>query len=70
MVFKRLVEGDVQKAENAKIAVYTCPFDSAQTETKVIFIIGLEWKQTCFFFAKSINCFHSVESFDIAIWSL
>ncbi|XP_035231221.1 T-complex protein 1 subunit theta-like [Stegodyphus dumicola] len=34
MVFKRMVEGDVQKVENAKVAVYTCPFDSAQTETK------------------------------------
>ncbi|KFM72679.1 T-complex protein 1 subunit theta, partial [Stegodyphus mimosarum] len=34
MVFKRMVEGDVQKVANAKVAVYTCPFDSAQTETK------------------------------------
>lgn len=42
MVFKRLVEGDVQKVENAKVVVYTCPFDSTQTETKVNF-------QTSFF---------------------
>ncbi|KAG1665525.1 T-complex protein 1 subunit theta [Nymphon striatum] len=34
MVFKRQVEGDVSKAENAKIAVYSCPFDSVTTETK------------------------------------
>lgn len=34
MVFKRLVEGDVQKADSAKVVVYTCPFDSSQTETK------------------------------------
>ena len=35
MVFKRLVEGDVNKVENAKIAVYSCPLDVTQTETKV-----------------------------------
>ncbi|BFZ24873.1 hypothetical protein BsWGS_27912 [Bradybaena similaris] len=34
MVFKRQVEGDVTKAENAKIAVFSCPLDSMQTETK------------------------------------
>lgn len=34
MVFKRLVEGDVVRATNAKIAVYSCPFDSMATETK------------------------------------
>ncbi|XP_042895287.1 T-complex protein 1 subunit theta [Parasteatoda tepidariorum] len=34
MVFKRLVEGDIQKITDAKVAVYTCPFDFAQTETK------------------------------------
>ena len=34
MVFKRAVEGDVTKVEKAKIAVYTCPVDSVQTETK------------------------------------
>lgn len=35
MVFTRQVEGDVVKKANAKIAVYSCPFDSMQTETKV-----------------------------------
>jgi len=34
MVFKRLVEGDVTKAENCKVVVYTCPLDIMQTETK------------------------------------
>ena len=34
-MFKRLVEGDVNKVENAKIAVYSCPLDVTQTETKV-----------------------------------
>ena len=38
MVFKRLVEGDVNKVENAKIAVYSCPLDVTQTETKVCVI--------------------------------
>ena len=35
MVFKRLVESDITKAENCKVAVYSCPLDSMQTETKV-----------------------------------
>ncbi|XP_066584232.1 T-complex protein 1 subunit theta [Prorops nasuta] len=34
MVFKRQVEGDVTKSNNAKIAVYTCAVDIVQTETK------------------------------------
>jgi T-complex protein 1 subunit theta len=34
MVFKRQVEGDITRVEKAKIAVYTCPIDSVQTETK------------------------------------
>merc|ERR550534_2940907 len=34
MVFKRLVETDITSVENAKIACYTCPIDSMQTETK------------------------------------
>ncbi|XP_060067722.1 T-complex protein 1 subunit theta-like [Ylistrum balloti] len=33
MVFKRLVEGDLTKAEKCKVAVYSCPLDSMQTET-------------------------------------
>ena len=35
MVFKRQVEGDVSKADDCKIAVYSCPLDIMQTETKV-----------------------------------
>uniref|UniRef100_A0A2R5LMR1 T-complex protein 1 subunit theta n=2 Tax=Ornithodoros turicata TaxID=34597 RepID=A0A2R5LMR1_9ACAR len=34
MVFKRQIEGDVTKAKDAKVAVYTCAVDSMQTETK------------------------------------
>lgn len=34
MVFKRQVEGEVTKAEDCKVAVYTCPLDIMQTETK------------------------------------
>ena len=35
MVFKRQVEGDVNKAEKCKVAVFSCPLDLTQTETKV-----------------------------------
>lgn len=34
MVFKREVEGDVKAAKAARIAIYSCPFDSTNTETK------------------------------------
>lgn len=34
MVFKRFVEGDVSSATQAKIAIYSCPVDILQTETK------------------------------------
>jgi len=34
MVFKRFVEGDVTSATKAKIALYSCPVDITQTETK------------------------------------
>lgn len=34
MVFKRGVQSDIIKQENCKIAVYTCPVDQIQTETK------------------------------------
>ncbi|XP_003384039.1 PREDICTED: T-complex protein 1 subunit theta-like [Amphimedon queenslandica] len=40
LVFKRLVEGDVTKATNAKIAVYSCPFDASNTETKGTVLIN------------------------------
>lgn len=35
MVFKRQVEGDVNKASACKVAVFSCPLDLMQTETKV-----------------------------------
>merc|ERR1719423_588369 len=34
MVFKRLVETDITRVEGAKIACYTCPIDSMQTDSK------------------------------------
>jgi len=34
MVFKRQVEGDITKAEDCKVVVYSCPLDIIQTETK------------------------------------
>ncbi|XP_064404674.1 T-complex protein 1 subunit theta-like [Halichondria panicea] len=34
MVFRREVEGTLNRMTNAKVAVYTCPFDSMATETK------------------------------------
>lgn len=34
MVFKRFVEGDVASSDKAKIAIYSCPIDITQTETK------------------------------------
>ena len=35
MVFKKTTEGTKKKVENAKVAVYSCPVDTAHTETKV-----------------------------------
>ncbi|KAH7729509.1 hypothetical protein AAVH_02984 [Aphelenchoides avenae] len=34
MVFRRGAEGEVKKAANARVAVFACPFDLTQTETK------------------------------------
>ncbi len=34
MVFKKSVESNIIKVENAKIAVFTCPVDATSTETK------------------------------------
>lgn len=39
MLFKRGVEGDVKKVDKAKVAVFTCPFDITQTETKGTILI-------------------------------
>lgn len=35
MVFKKEAEGDITSVKDAKIAVFSCPFDSMVTETKV-----------------------------------
>jgi len=35
MVFRRGAEGEVKEVSNAKVAVFACPFDLTQTETKV-----------------------------------
>lgn len=35
MVFKKEAEGDITSVKDAKIAVYSCPFDCTVTETKV-----------------------------------
>lgn len=34
MVFKRQVEGDVSSLTDAKVALFSCPIDISQTETK------------------------------------
>lgn len=36
MVFKRGVEGEIKQAKDAKVAIFACPFDLSQTETKVL----------------------------------
>lgn len=35
MVFRRGAEGEIKKTTNARVAVFACPFDLTQTETKV-----------------------------------
>ena len=35
LVFKREVEGVISEMRNAKVAVYSCPYDAQATETKV-----------------------------------
>lgn len=40
MVFKRAVQSDIIKQDNCKIAVYTCPVDQMQTETKGTVLIN------------------------------
>merc|ERR1712172_255660 len=34
MVFRKTVDSNIIKKENCKVAIYTCPVDSLQTETK------------------------------------
>lgn len=61
MVFKKEAEGDVTSVKDAKIAVFSCPFDSMVTETKVrgfsqskVFKIRLSIFMS--HFHKGINC--------------
>lgn len=42
MVFKKEAEGDVTSVKDAKIAVFSCPFDCMVTETKVMDAPSLE----------------------------
>ena len=60
MVFKRNVEGDITKAENCKVAVYSCPLDVMQTETKVcrLAVKPIAKIVACvFFFHLKLNCY-------------
>lgn len=36
MVFKKEAEGDITSVKDAKIAIFSCPFDCMVTETKVM----------------------------------
>ena len=46
MVFKRGAEGEVKQATNAKVAIFACPFDLTQTETKVLEFLRLLFNQS------------------------
>jgi len=48
MVFKRAVESDVTKVEKCKIAIFTCPIDTTQTETKGTVLIKTAQELTDF----------------------
>ena len=52
MVFKKETEGDVTSVKDAKIAVYSCPFDGMITETKVCRFQNLEGKNLGFLFSN------------------
>lgn len=46
MVFKKEAEGDVTSVKDAKIAVFSCPFDCMVTETKVKDFFSVVEQQT------------------------
>jgi len=48
MVFKRSVESEINKVEKCKVAVYTCPIDTSQTETKGTVLIKTAQELTDF----------------------
>lgn len=60
MVFKRHVEGEITQAEDAKVAIYSCPVDILQTETKGKTTRTLSWKRPLYnrFFRYGVdqNC--------------
>ena len=58
MVFKRTVEGEINKAKNCKVAVFSCPLDAMQTETKVCnhnLYISAAAALSCFLFSHLIR---------------
>ena len=77
MVFKREVEGNITKVKDAKVVVFSCPFDSMATETKVQLnyeyivqyilrssnIICFSLFGSCFHKWKSILCFFNSHNF-------
>ena len=48
MVFCRDTQGTVKEAINAKVAIYSCPFDVIQTETKGTILINTAAELTAF----------------------
>merc|ERR1719168_157801 len=48
MVFKRHAESNIIKKESCKIAIYTCPIDALQTETKGTVLIKTAEELTTF----------------------
>lgn len=66
MVFKKEAEGDITSVKDAKIAVFSCPFDCMVTETKVItsFLLlsfGVSCANTSLSF--SLNLFFTITFF-------
>lgn len=54
MVFKKETEGDITSVKDAKIAVYSCPFDGMITETKVcdgcVLEVFKNWLLICYIY--------------------
>lgn len=47
MVFKKEAEGDISSVKDAKIVVFSCPFDCMVTETKVKSFLRFYAKYYC-----------------------
>lgn len=54
MVFKKEAEGDVTSVKDAKIAVFSCPFDCMVTETKV---------------SSFLQCYQSSRHWSALVWA-